>query len=221
MGQGFAGTPAFTLFRRGLVTQAVQRFRGLNAFRALTELGPDWAQDLLNVIVSGAGYLSKMRLPITLSPDKGFRRGPDSFWPFQQSNGTRQVLVQFGESLYHFDNDLTAATLIETSPLDIGPWSFTKANNMLFGANGQRMMKWTGANWQPWGGTGPTLPPSPPAPALGNLSPAFGYIWAYAWKNSVTSHVTNISPLGPTSGSVNNTQFVLKAAALGDILRGR
>lgn len=259
----------------------------------LTQTTPDIAIDLLNVIVGSNGELSKLRLPINLSPAiGGFNAGPYSFWDFQQAVGTRQVLAHFGSSLYYFTNDLATATLIETNNLNLGAWSFVEANNILFGANGSRMQKWTGAAWQKWGITAPTSRPSlgvanlptvnvrvieqlgttdafvilasgSPVPSVGqsvtfagnsfagynatwavtsanpnyagspvfdfnytiaqgsqtnpfvgnggtvayNLSLLTGWSYAYAYKNSITGHVSNISPTTfagmPASGKMN------------------
>jgi hypothetical protein len=166
----FASTPTFELFRRGLLTQVIQRFRGMNAYTTLAQLGPDWAQDCLNVIVSGSGGISKFRLPVKLTPAiAGVNAGPNSFWDFQQGNGTRQVLSFFGNSLYYFTNDLSVSNFVETNALNAGQWSMAAANNILFGANGQRMQKWTGVNWQQWGINAPTL-----APSFGALSATLG-----------------------------------------------
>ena len=172
--QAWVGTPAFELFRRGLITQSVERFRGLNAYTSISALGPEWAQDLLNVIVSGSGGLSKLRLPITKSiAIPGVANGPDSFWDFQQGNGTRQVLAFFGNSLYYYSADLSAYALIENNALNASRWSMAVANNILFGANGQRMQKWGGGGsaqtgWNLWGIAAPTV-----APTLGTLGGAF------------------------------------------------
>jgi hypothetical protein len=155
----FYATPGFQLYRRGLVVQTVKRFRGLNNYIPLTQTTPDIAIDLLNVIVSSSGQLSKLRLPINLSPVVGANTGPFSFWDFQQAIGTRQVLSHFGSKFYYFTNDLANATLIEDNALNTAAWSFVEANNILFGANGSRMQKWTGSQWQQWGIVAPTAAP--------------------------------------------------------------
>lgn len=205
---GFYSTPAFEIFRRGLTVQTVKRFRGLNNFIPATALTPDVASDLLNVIVSASGELSKMRLPINLSPAIGGQNtGPGSFWDFQQGNGTRQVLAPFGASLYYFTNDLANATLIETDNRNVGQWSFAEANNILFGANGTRMQKWTGTNWQAWGIAAPNVAAEFIGVVAGALSPLTGYQWAYAYKNSITGHVSNISPVSASTGPQVNQAF--------------
>src|SRR5579864_8763636 len=123
-GQSFYSTPTFELFRRGLQTQVIQKFRGLNAYSTVAHMSPDWAQDLLNVIIPGAGGISKFRLPVKLTPAiAGINTGPSSFWDFQQGNGTRQVLAFFGTQLYYYTLDLSVATLIENNGLNAGQWS--------------------------------------------------------------------------------------------------
>lgn len=207
-------TPVFEIFRRGLQTPTIQRFRGLNAYSTLAQLGPEWAQDCLNVIVSGSGGLSKMRLPKILSAAVGGQAfGPASFWDFQQGNGTRQVIANFGNSLYFYTNDLANVQLIQTDPTLAGPWSMVSANNFLFGANGVTMKLWTGANLYSWGFAGPANAPGAPVVVGGALSPTVGYQYSYAWKNSVTSHVSNRTPVSPSTGAVANKAFQVTATA--------
>lgn len=205
---GFYSTPAFELFRRALQTQTIQKFRGINVYSTLAQLGPEWAQDALNVVISGSGGLSKMRLPVKLTPAiAGQAAGPNSFWDFQQANGTRQTLAQFGPQLYYFQNDLSVVKLIENNVSNQPLWSFAPASNILWGANGSRVMKWTGASWWPWG-----IGASANAPVVGSvagtLSPSNGgYLYGYAYKNSVTNSVGNITPLSVTTGNVANKAF--------------
>lgn len=213
---------------RGLSTQTIHHFRGINAYTNIAELGPEWAQDCLNVIVSGSGNLSKMRTAqrITAPAFSGGGgdvipaqvTGPDSFWDFQQGNGTRQVFAQFGQSVWYYPtlDPVISPILIESNPLNSGQWSFGIANNILFGANGQRMQKWTGVNWWQWGIVGPVA--APPllfgAPGSGTLSPTTGYSYSYAYKNSVTGHCSNVSPVSPVGGAgIVGTVGVPTAAA--------
>lgn len=212
-------TPAFEVFRRALVTQAVQRFRGINVYHTLARLPPDWAQDCLNVVVSGSGGLSKMRLPVKLSAAiAGQNSGPSSFWDFQQGNGTRQTLAHFGASLYYFTNDLAAAALIENNPLNTGQWSFSPSSNILWGVNGQRAMKWTATNWWTWGIVAPVNPVPVVGTIAGVLSPSNGgYFYWYAWKNSVTNSCGNITPAqASASGNLSNRAFQPIASAPSD-----
>jgi len=163
--QSFYSTPAFELFRRGLTTQTVKRFRGIDAFAALTSVGPDTAIDCLNVLIPGWGGVSKFRLPVTLGAAAVGASGPLQFFDFQQGNGTRQVVASFPDnSLRYFtwnadNNTLANAVLIEQGASDAAPWSMVEANNLLFMANGVKMVKWTGAALQNTGIAAPLLPP--------------------------------------------------------------
>ena len=213
-GQAFLSTPTFEIFRRGLITQTIKRFRGINVFQNVAVLGPEWAQDCRNVIVSGSGGLSKMRLPVALSAVIPNQASLKSFWDFQQGNGTRQTLGHFGNALYYFTNDFANVTLIESNPLNAGQWSFGAANQILFGVNGTRAMKWTGSAWQLTGIVAPANAPAAPGVIAGNLSPSRGgYTYGYAWKNSATTHCGNISPVSPSTGNQNNSQFTVVGTA--------
>jgi len=108
---------------------------------------------------------------------------------------------------------LTVATLIEINALNQGPWSFKAANNILFGVNGLRAQKWTGTNWWLWGIAPPAQPPGAVASIAGTLSPAFGYTYSYAWKNSVTGHESNITLPSPSTGAQVNKAFQPLATA--------
>jgi hypothetical protein len=217
--QSLYSTPAFELFRRGLVVQSIQRFRGINSYTTLAQLGPEWAQDLLNVVISGSGGISKLRLPVNLSPAVAnfivgagnFNFGPQFFWDFQQANGTRQVLAAFNYGglwgFYAFSNDLAIAA--QQGALDQGAtqWSAVTANNILFLASGVNMWKYTGTQIQAWGLLVPTAAPSNPTAAAGNLSPATGYSYGFSNMNSATGEVSNISPVSGSTGAQTNKKF--------------
>lgn len=195
---------------RGLDTQTIKRFRGINAFESVTMLGPEWAQDCLNVVVASTGRVSKLRLPVTLTPAAGATvTGPDSFWDFQQPNGTRQIFATFGQSLYYYDTGFTVAHLIETSATDVGPWSAVELQNFLFMANGQRMLKWTGTALQNIGIAVPTL-----VPALVLVAGAMAgtYQYSYAGKNSITGALSNRTVAQGITPAGNNVQATANAA---------
>lgn len=223
-GQAFYSTPAFELFRRGLNVQTVQRFHGINAYRSVAELGPDHAQDLLNVMVPGWGGLSKFRLPVAMSTPTGFPNpfvsGPQSFFDFQQANGTRQIIANFGNTLWFFTWNADNATLAPAaSPAnqigiginEVGPWQMATANNILFMVNGALSFKWLGFGLENWGiiqAGQPNLNPS----VAGNLTATQGgWSWRVAGKNSVTGHVGAASVPSATTGNVGPFAFSLTA----------
>lgn len=182
---GFYSTPTFTIFRRGLEPRVIKRFHGLNAYTPLTSTRPDWAQDLLNVIVNSNGELSKFRLPQVLSPQSIYASGPQRIFDFQQANGTRQIFTNIGgATLAYFTKDGTVGpTVVDSGPTDAGPWSFVETNNIIIGVNGQRAVKWTGTDLLNVGLPAPANAPTVTNQA-GNLSPTFGYEWAFSWKSS-------------------------------------
>lgn len=220
----FASTPTFELFRRGLEPRVIKRFHGLNAYTPLTLLPPDWAQDLLNVIVNSNGQISKFRLPQQLSNPSAFTTGPQLIFDFQQANGTRQIFTVIGTSLAYFTADGTAGPIVVSAanPLNSGPWSFVEASNILIGVNGQRTVKWTGTDLL---NVGITVPVAAPTVAIvaGNLSPTFGYEWAYSYKCSGNApglagpspvEVSTASPAtAQTDGGGVNHKYQLTATA--------
>lgn len=181
----FMSTPTFQLFRRGLEPRVIKRFHGLNAYTPLTQLGPDWAQDILNVIIGGNGQPSKFRLPQALSAPTAYPTGPQFFFDFQQANGTRQIFANIGTNLAYYTNDGTVGPTIVSGPLgtNAGPWSFVETSNILIGVNGQRSVKWTGTDLLNVGIQQATVAPTV-AIVAGNLSPTFGFEWAYSYKCS-------------------------------------
>lgn len=215
----FLSTPTYKLFERGLNVRAIQRFRGINAYKPLTSLGPEHAQDLLNVIVGGNGQLSKMRVPQSLSPAVlGNVSGPQRIFDFQQQNGTRQVVGAFAEAINYWIWNAAGTQLqfsaagdvvVNPAPQFSSPWSFVTVQNILIGANGQVVMKWTGTDFL---GVGLPTPAVAPQVTLfgvaGNLNPTFGYEWAFAWKSSGASPaLQGPSPVEVSTASPNSPQF--------------
>lgn len=200
----------------------MQKFHGINAYSTLPQLGPDWAQDLLNVIVSGSGGLSKLRLPVILSPSVGLGPGVgcDSFWDFQQANGTRQVVANFGQNIVVFGNDLTTVTIPDINPLNAAPWSFASANNILFGVNGLRAMKYLALGafpWLMWGIAPPLAAPAAPVVVGGSLTPTTGYAYSYSYKYSLTQHVGNASNISSSTGPQVASGFKVLAIPSTDV----
>lgn len=228
---GFYSTPAFEIFRRGLIVQTVKRFRGLNSYAPVTQIGPDIASDLLNVVISSSGLLCKLRIPVPLTSllPSGVTLGPTSFWDFQQAVGTRNLLAFFGPTIWVFDSTNLSGppALIETLAANASPWSAVTANNIWFGANGQRMQKFLGVSfqgvfpnatpqWQQWGINAPLVAPTLGPQTAGALSPSTGYQWGYSYKNSVTGHVGNVSPISVTTGAAAAKRFQVNAVASTD-----
>lgn len=122
----------------------------------------EWAQDCNNVIISGAGFLEKLRRSITKSTPNAVLGAIDTMFDFQQAIGTRQLFVNQGNNLGYFTEPVIGNpfvfTLVEANPLDSPRFSFIDSNNLLFMANGRRMLKWTGTVLRNWGIAPPATP---------------------------------------------------------------
>lgn len=207
----FASTPTFELFRRGLEPRVIKRFRGMNAYKPLNQLGPHEAQDCLNVIVGSNGLLSKFRLPVKLTlGGSSIASGPQAIFDFQQANGTRQIFVNLNTTLQYYINDGTVGPTSASvaNPLNAGPWSFVEVANILIGTNGQRIVKWTGTDLLNIGMAAPPTAPLAIVSGAGVLSPVFGLEWAYSWKCSgAAPGLAGPSPVEVSTASPATAQF--------------
>lgn len=149
---------------RPMSTPTVMRFRGLNKYVSKTALPADWAQDLLNVVINASGNLTSVPTPNAVSSAQvvGECYG---FYDYQRSDGLRQVIACFGTKIYKFEWDDTTGklvpTLVDDNADNAAQWSMVPVNNVLYLANGKRMLKWTGTNLWAWG-----VPKPPSAPTV-------------------------------------------------------
>jgi hypothetical protein len=153
---------------REIESKIITKFRGISQYRSITEQPMDYAQDLLNVIVSGAGHLEKLRFPITKSVqvtiDGKVQGLIDTLYDFQQANGTRQLIAGFLAGLGFYTEPVIGGvynfTLIEGNAIDSPRYSYVDSNNLLFLTNGIRNLRWDGANLRNWGITRPAAAPT-------------------------------------------------------------
>jgi hypothetical protein len=139
-------------------TQTIRRFKGLNCWDTASSVGPEWALDLRNVLVSGSGGLEKLRVPSDLSDRNSELIGSGNIINFQNALGKRQLLAMFDQKFYTHELDAYEATLRDTSALNEGVMSVVVSNNIAFIANGHRMMKWDGTEYKSWGISKPAAP---------------------------------------------------------------
>lgn len=196
---------------RGLEEGKVTRFKGINKYTSVANIGPDQALDLLNVIVGPSGALEKFRAPVDLTGViDGQPQGPESIFDFQQANGVRQYVVTIGSRVYRIDPTTFGINLIVDDPSFAGAvWDARPANNILFMClAGRTMQKWTGTQFQNWGiGRPPDAPTVAvyvlPGP-LGLTMNQGGRMYRYSWKNSVTGHIGTASPPSLSTGNIAN-----------------
>lgn len=165
-------------------TKIVRQFRGISQYRNIVTVPMDHALNLLNVFISMSGALEKIRLPFSLTDQANFPLGGpqghiDTFIDFQQANGTRQLVFNAGPCIgfYLAKVNLNGVEVIpyifniidDNVPANNARWSWCQSNNVLYGANGQRMQKWDGAHWYQQGLGQAGI--SPPAPTTGITIP--------------------------------------------------
>lgn len=148
---------------RELDVKTITHFRGISQYRNIAAQPMEWAQDCLNVIVGGAGFLEKFRVPI-LKADKVVIDGAqqnfiDTLVDFQQAIGTRQLIANFQQALGYYDTAY-GFHLIEKLVQDSPRFSYVDSNNLLFMGNNQRALKWTGTLLQKWGIERPSSAPT-------------------------------------------------------------
>lgn len=147
---------------RELDTKLITHFRGISQYRNIAAQPMEWAQDLINVIVSGAGYLEKLRVP-TLKAAQAVIDGAnqpfiDTLYDFQQAIGTRQLVADYVQALGYYDTAY-AFHLIEKRADNTPRFSYVDSNNLLFMGNNRRSLKWTGTLLQKWGIDRPAAAP--------------------------------------------------------------
>ncbi len=156
------------------LSKLVNKFRGISQYKSIAQVPMDEATDLINVMVSTAGYLDKFRypLPIAAQPPGGVNV-IDSMFMFTQGNGTRQLFVNTASyagsqggpgGLGYFVDPEDGTPLVWTQIEPIGNtyvprFRYVSSNNLLFGVNGILVWKWTGATLLNWGLPQPAAPP--------------------------------------------------------------
>jgi len=202
---------------RNLQTQTIKRFRGLNVWTSFAATSPEFASDLLNVIPSSSGAVEKLRVPVDLSEAiTGLGSGPERFQQYQNSAGARQVIAQFGTDLYSYDLDWVS-TLIDSDPDNADLFDFIESNNLFFGVNGTRNLKWDGASISKWGIDPPSAAPTLGATPAGALTFTLGgRRYRISFGNSVTGHIGNASDASAATGNLATQEQIVTGPASTD-----
>lgn len=88
-------------------------------------------------------------------------------------------------------------------------FDFTQGNNVIYFGNGTDMKKYDGTTVTGWGIAKPAAAPAA-VQAAGALSTfAGGYSWRYAFGNSTTGHIGQISDPATYTGNVTSKQFTI------------
>jgi hypothetical protein len=83
---------------------------------------------------------------------------------------------------------------LHTDSSSTEPFDFVVARNFVFFANGTDMQKYDGTTVTQWGITGPTAIDTPSNDGSGNVPAAIAHSWKFAYGNSNTGHISDLSP---------------------------
>lgn len=87
--------------------------------------------------------------------------------------------------------DATFQSLFDSD--DTESFDFVVANDTVFYGNGTDMRKYDGTNEQKWGIAAPTVTPTTADSASGNVPAAIGHRYRYAFENTTTGHISDVS----------------------------
>lgn len=93
--------------------------------------------------------------------------------------------------------------LIHTDATSSEPFDFEESNNHVFFANGTDMKKYDGTTVSNWGITAPTAAPTATDDGAGNVPGAIGHYWAFAYCNSSTGYISDLSPVSVVRATAN------------------
>jgi hypothetical protein len=131
---------------------------------------------------------------------------PLNYYSFQKLDGTIKLVVDTPNNIYTFTTSVLTSIFTKNTT---APTRFQKVGDMLYMGNGVDVKKWNGTTISRWGIVAPVTGPSISLSA-GTLSPKTGYVYAYAYKNSSTGHVSTASPRSANTGAQTSKTFTLQ-----------
>jgi hypothetical protein len=192
---------------------SVRRFKGLNNYSSFVNTSLDTAVDLLNVFLSPAGVLSKMRVPVPFIPSFNTFRDQQILFNFGTPGGYNRLVlagdpkfeqvldILAGNSLHEYDSIFQPQQGLTLG----GTTSIVASNSLAFHANGKAMWKLfpldqvpdarggTNPPMQGWGYNAPSFGPTIGSVAAGaGTALAFGWKYGIAFKCAITGHVSNM-----------------------------
>lgn len=140
---------------------------------------------------------------------------------FQQANGTRQIVTVWGTKiivLTAVNGVWQLAQTVDDNVDNAAFWSMTASSNILYMANGKRMLKWTGTVLQKWGIRKPSVAPANPVVnnGAGGVTLLVGRKYRAAYKNSTTGTLSSASNASVSSGPATNATISTSINAVAD-----
>lgn len=121
---------------------------------------------------------------------------PLNFYSFQKIDGTINLLADTPNNVYTFTTSTLSSIFTKGTTAQT---RFQKVGNMLYFCDGTDLKKWDGTTVTNWGIVAPSTAPSLSF-STGSLSPASGYQYVYAFKNSSSGHISTASPVSANTG---------------------
>jgi hypothetical protein len=138
---------------------------------------------------------------------------PLNFYSFQNTSGAIYPLADTPNHVYNFTATTNAAIL--TKGAGAGRGDFLRVGDYVYYCNGVDTKFWNGSTWNLWGIVAPASAPTFTLTA-GSLSPTSGYTYGYCYVNTVTGHVSAMSPASANTGPQTSQNFVVSYTASTD-----
>lgn len=206
--------------------EIITDFRGLHSFDDQENLPPDAAFELLNCMITPTGSLMAMRSPANFNDALAFGTNILSGFDYDRAAGN---LILFdvdiggaGPTVSTYSTTGTTNTAERTGQADGRRWKSLNIRNVVHRVNGAEFVQMqTDTTFYANGITGPAAAPTASIVAGGAGTLNVGVTVSYAYRNSVTGHVSKMSPAsgnsGPTTAPNRTLRLAVTASAQGGV----
>src|SRR5579859_3253581 len=197
----------------GLVTQRSPIYTPISAMGLQFVSRMDALIDGLNVEISPImTVIRRPSFPRFSSAAFGAGDYPLNYYSFQNTSGTIFPLVDTPGHVYNFSATSNTAVLTKGTT---ARGDFFRIGDYVYYCNGTDLKFWDGTTWSNWGITAPSSAPTI-VNVGGALSPQSGYAWGYCYVNTVTGHVSAMSPASTNTGIQTSQNFQVSYTASTD-----
>lgn len=202
---------------RNLKSTTILDWKGLNSFDDAENLPPDTWFESINCIVTPTGSAAALRSPANFNTVLATSNPILSAFDYDRNAGNLILfdvdLGGVGNTVATFSTTGTANTSERTGQLDGVRWKSLTVNDVCYRLNGTEFVQMDTAtnfylNGIPRNATAPTA--SIVVGGAGTL--ATGVTVSYAYRNSVSGHVSRMSPASGSSGATSAGNNTLRVA---------
>lgn len=186
----------------GLYTQRSPIYTPLSAMGLQMVSRYDTLWDGLNMELSNSCTLVRRPgFPAFCSTELGSSSYPLAFYSFKNLSGTINLLMDAPDAVYSFTSTSLTSLFTKTTTAQT---SFQTVASTVYMVDGTDAQKWDGTTVSGMGISTPLGSPTLGFVANGQLAPTSGYTYGYAFKNSVSGHVSTMSPVSANTGPLAN-----------------